>query len=115
MLSERHCDVCGTNDLKSMSRCETHYRCDDCGTAENLCTHCEGVLCESCHGVRVQQRIENFRGDTDYTDEIVCPHCGHQHSDSSERGEGPCECDDCGSAFEVTKYVDVTYSTKVSG
>ena len=50
--------------------------------------------------------------DTFMTDEIVCPFCGHKHSDNwewVEIGEGACE--ECGEDFEVEKNVTVSYTT----
>jgi hypothetical protein len=52
-----------------------------------------------------------------YTNEIVCPHCGHEHSDSWEIGrheggdsfEG--ECAECEKKFGCERINDVTYST----
>lgn len=52
--------------------------------------------------------------DHEFTDEIVCPHCGHEHGDSWEwRGDdGEADCDDCGKPFEWSRNVSVCYSTK---
>ena len=56
--------------------------------------------------------------DHEYTDEIVCPWCGHRHQDSwewfadspNEDTEG--ECGSCGKSFFVSEHRDITYSTK---
>lgn len=48
---------------------------------------------------------------TDYTAEVVCPHCGYRHRDSWEMWEGENECGHCGGEFEMTRHVEVTYST----
>jgi transcription elongation factor Elf1 len=69
------------------------------------------VLCDPCHEKRVEKRIAEFDGDTDYTDEVICPHCGYEHSDSFEMSEGVRECSDCGREFEMERDVAVTYST----
>ena len=50
--------------------------------------------------------------DTDYTDEVVCPHCGHKHNDSWEIEEGEYQCDECDGKFHVTINTTITYSTK---
>jgi DNA-directed RNA polymerase subunit RPC12/RpoP len=52
--------------------------------------------------------------DTDYTDEIVCPHCGYEYSDSWEFDgySDTIECSSCGEGFEYTRDVSVTYSTQ---
>lgn len=105
------CDVCGTQNPGYMRRCNEHYRCDDCGTREDLCTYCEGVLCGGCHTARVEQRIQDFDGDTDYTPEIICPRCGYKHTDCSEWSEGLNECADCERAFNMSRDVEVTYTT----
>lgn len=53
--------------------------------------------------------------DCNRTDEIVCPHCGHEFSDSSEygRGEdvGELECGECGKAFYARRNITVDYTS----
>ena len=50
--------------------------------------------------------------DHDYTDEVVCPHCGYEFGDSWELGDGgELECDECGKEFEFYRHVEVTYCT----
>ncbi len=50
--------------------------------------------------------------DCDYTDEIVCPHCGYEHSDSWEAGEdGAGECGSCGEEYHFTRNINVDYCT----
>ena len=106
------CEVCKTPTPR-WRRCDEHYRCDDCGSTDALCAYTEGVLCEACHTDHVNERIRLFNGDTSCTDEVVCPHCGYEHSDSwecSDHEEGYV-CDDCGHKFTITRDVEVTYST----
>jgi DNA-directed RNA polymerase subunit RPC12/RpoP len=54
--------------------------------------------------------------DHNYTDEVVCPHCGYQHSDSGEffwdTIEPIIECAKCGREFTATQEFTVTYSTE---
>ena len=50
--------------------------------------------------------------DHEYTDEIVCPHCGYQYRDSWENSEGTCDCEECHKSFSVERDVSVTYSTR---
>ena len=57
------------------------------------------------------KRIAEFDGDTDYTDEVTCPHCGYKCSDSWEMSVGVHECGDCGREFEMERDVSVSYST----
>lgn len=56
--------------------------------------------------------------DHSYTDEIVCPHCGYEHTDSWEQGSGneedfESECHDCGKVILVSRMVTVKYSTLI--
>ncbi len=49
----------------------------------------------------------------EYTDEVVCPYCFHEHSDSWEFNdwvEGY-ECHECEKPFNVTRNVTINYST----
>lgn len=48
----------------------------------------------------------------DYTDEIVCPWCGHSNSDSWEVGDGLQECENCEKSFYVARNIVVTHSTQ---
>lgn len=54
--------------------------------------------------------------DCAYTTEIVCPHCGHEFSDSWEYGQrediGEIQCDSCGYAFFARRIIDVSYCTE---
>jgi len=51
--------------------------------------------------------------DTEYTDEMVCPHCGHEQMDSWEHhdDDGATECGECGEEFDYSRHVSVSYST----
>ena len=110
------CEVCGRANHKYISRCDEHYRCDDCGTRDNLVTRSEGVLCPKCHDKRVDERVKTFDGDTNYTENIICPHCGDENGDSWESGEGETQCDECGRLYEIERIVDVSYcTTKIKG
>jgi hypothetical protein len=49
----------------------------------------------------------------EYTDEIVCPHCGYEHLDSWEYSdEGETECGDCCKPFSFCRNVAISYSTE---
>lgn len=55
--------------------------------------------------------------DHEYTDEVVCPHCGHKHRDSYDFfGDSDedvnAECDECGGVFVATRNVSIDYSTR---
>jgi hypothetical protein len=45
------------------------------------------------------------------TDEVVCPHCGYEHGDSWEWGEGEQECESCKAVFMVEIIITVEYTT----
>jgi DNA-directed RNA polymerase subunit RPC12/RpoP len=105
------CKVCGKPNPEHVFHCSEHYHCADCGTREGLCTHTEDVLCEPCHQKRVEKRVAEFAGDTKYTNEITCPHCGGTMGDSWECNEGEQECNDCGRKYDVIRHVEVSYST----
>ena len=51
----------------------------------------------------------------EYTNEIVCPYCGYECSDSwefdSNNNCGTHECGDCGEEFEWERNIDIDYST----
>ena len=54
--------------------------------------------------------------DHEYTDEIVCPHCGYEFGDSWELGDGEdigeLDCDGCGKNFYAERIITVNYSTR---
>lgn len=52
--------------------------------------------------------------DTEDTDEITCPHCGYEFSESGEfRGDyGDTVCQECGKPFRWERCVYVTYNTE---
>lgn len=54
--------------------------------------------------------------DHEFTKEIVCPYCGHIHSESYDFGSGgeedsEAECDSCGKQFYWSRIISVEYST----
>ena len=49
--------------------------------------------------------------ETQYETEAVCPHCGHEHSDSWELENGEYYCNDCEKPFKVVRNIDISYST----
>jgi len=106
------CRICGKENPKHIWYCEEHYRCEDCGTKEDLVVRNEGCLCDQCHKKRVKKRIAEFDGDTYYTDDVICPYCGYEFSDSWEMSEGEHDCYDCGNVFNMKRDVTVEYITK---
>ena len=105
------CKICNA-PATHVFRCDEHYRCDDCGTrVAQLCFFTDGLLCRDCKGKRIVKAIAEFKGDTDCTDDVICPWCGYKHGDSWEFEEGEQECSDCGRQFELTRSVEISYST----
>ncbi|QVK17752.1 hypothetical protein KHQ81_13005 [Mycoplasmatota bacterium] len=51
-----------------------------------------------------------------YTNEIVCPYCGYEFSDSWEfdgdEDLGLIECEECDKSFYATRDIEITYSTQ---
>jgi hypothetical protein len=110
------CKICGKPSTH-IWRCDAHYKCDDCGSEQSLCFHSlagafGGLLCDDCHGKRVQKRIAKFKGKTTGADKVICPHCGYDHRDPWEMGEGEHGCHDCGNLFELSTETYRTYSTR---
>jgi len=52
--------------------------------------------------------------DEDYTEQITCPYCGYENSDSWEAGddEDEYECPCCGSVFSYQRNVTVEYCSQ---
>lgn len=55
----------------------------------------------------------------EFTEEIVCPFCGHAHCDSWEYGDGEDDglesCLKCGGKFTWSRNSIITYSTERAG
>lgn len=53
--------------------------------------------------------------DHEHTDQIVCPHCGHEERDSWQHFEGrntvQIDCEACRKTFTATEYTETTYTT----
>ena len=48
-----------------------------------------------------------------YTDEVVCPYCEYEFSDSWEFADFETfECCECGKEFKIFRHVEVTYCTE---
>ena len=50
--------------------------------------------------------------DHEYTDEVVCPHCGYEHGDSWDMRDGEQDCSECGKPFVMERYTTVKYTTE---
>jgi len=106
------CSVCGKENPEHLWRCEEHYRCDICFGKDDLVFRRGGVTCNSCHAERARKEVEAFDRDTDFTQEITCPWCGQEQSDSWDAPD-ECEhtCDNCGNEYSHVREIEVTYST----
>jgi DNA-directed RNA polymerase subunit RPC12/RpoP len=70
--------------------------------------------CLSCGGINCQEVEDDDNGkeyDTDNRDCIVCPHCGHEHTDTTDYDSGEYDCQECGKAFVLTAEISVSYTT----
>lgn len=115
------CDICG--EECSISRCVKHDNCDDCGKSRkeceflknNLVFRTTGLVCNSCHKKRMDKKIEEFSGDTDYTSEIICPHCGYEYDCSNEYADDNgkyIDCSECDNTFELGVHFQIDFSTE---
>lgn len=104
------CRVCGKKDPEHIFHCEDHYKCEDCGTKDHLITG-ERLLCGTCLTERIVKDMNNFHGDTDYTDEITCPYCGHVQMDSWESTEREYDCAHCEKPYNVQIFSERKYTT----
>ena len=54
--------------------------------------------------------------DHDYTDEVICPYCGYEFSDSWEfndnQDEQHVECEECSKEFFLYVNISVDYTTR---
>lgn len=120
------CIVCKTGEYKPWGLgdklCEMHDVCVDCGVKRKALTESPwGVRrgafqCKPCEAKERAERIADRKKngfDHLYTDEIVCPHCGYEYSDSWELNgsSGEQECPECYEPFELEVTVTVNYST----
>ena len=107
------CRTCGKKRPEHIFYCSDCYKCEDCGSKEDLMVRRKEITCTACHDKRAVARVIAFADDTDSTDEITCPWCGHRHSDSWEAAdEGENTCGYCGHDYEHNREVVVTYSTE---
>ncbi len=56
--------------------------------------------------------------DHEGTDNIICPYCGHEHTDlGTERDmeEDEADCEDCGRFFDYQRLISVEYTTYKKG
>lgn len=119
------CVVCKTGSYPSYNfgkdLCQKHDVCITCGCKRAglgyapwgvrygafQCRPCE----ESCRKAEIKKRI-SAGFDHEYTDEVMCPHCGYTHGDSWEMREGENDCPDCKKHFTIHRNVSVSYTTE---
>lgn len=120
--TEKKCPSCtGQKEPFALNQyCEKHDVCITCGVARKGLGHTPwGVMngafqCNPCvekersHGIETR-RAKGF--EHDHTDEVTCPSCGYEFSDSWEFAEGEHRCDECGDDFTVERIVSCSYST----
>ena len=79
------------------------------------------IICKPCREQEINEKIEAFQNsepDTEYCDEIICPHCGTKHEVDGESGafyvDGDHEftCGECYMEFSVYTSVSYSYTTK---
>lgn len=89
-------------------------QCKHCAGTGDLTGYGERVTrCASCNGTG---QVEEPKKEIDhhYTEEVICPHCGHQESDSQEYDDTQeTKCDQCGQCFLVERDISITYSTHI--
>ena len=111
-MYNRKCELCGGSTTDYMDRCNNCHKCDDCGVTENLIYGEDGLYCRPHYEKIIDKAVEDFDGDTSYTDLITCPYCGSENGDSWEtRESGDTTCSRCDNEFYVEVDVTVTYST----
>ena len=119
------CQVCETGEYDAMKfskLCEAHDVCVDCGVKRKDLEQSpwfsfKGAFqCKPCkekeRASRIAKRQES-EIDHEYTDEVVCPHCGYEFSDSWEMSESDdaVDCPDCNEVFSMERRIEVTYVT----
>lgn len=119
------CIVCKTGEYSPLfgnKVCEKHDVCVSCGIKrkdldESPLFSREGAfLCWPCKEKDLQKRIQDriTKGfEHKFTNEITCPYCGYEESDSWESADSDDErlCDECGEVFEMQRNIEVTYCT----
>lgn len=58
------------------------------------------------------RRSDQLEIDHEFTDEVVCPYCGHEYSDCRDfDDEGEMQCYECDKIFWISQHVSISYST----
>lgn len=78
----------------------------------NCCDEKECLLCYIPHEFNCCTKCYT-EIDHEFTEEVVCPYCGYEFSDSWEFSDNAeIECDECGETFISERNSEVTYSTQ---
>lgn len=106
---EKTCDDCGTTNLAGESFYTNYSLFSD---DKYLCPDCYKVV-KDIEKEKERQRYVDGEEEPTFTDEIVCPWCGHEQGDSWEAPDSDeeCECYECGKIFAYERDVEVTYSS----
>jgi hypothetical protein len=121
------CPVClgNGNDQWAFGYCDEHDVCVDCGINRKDLkgraawgTRYGAFQCNDCEVTDRKNRIKERQEkgfDHEYTDKIVCPHCGNEFCDSWEMSDsGEVECDECKKTLTYERIVTVQYITEQS-
>ena len=122
------CPVCNGKDRRfAYVECDEHNVCKECGISrkdvkDSVWGTSEGWCCNPCMDkLNSKQRAEAFakldgeEPDTDYEDEIICPHCGSENSNDDIHQDQKMICGTCDGEFQLTINYSVDYSTEVIG
>lgn len=101
--------------------CDKHDVCRQCARTRQEITGTPwggstGWICTSCElrlrKIEIAERQEKGF-EHEYTQEVVCPYCGYEHSDSWEMSDDETdrECPDCEKIFDYERIVTCEYSS----
>lgn len=98
------------------------YICDTCDKpTPNYSRYISGPVfgkegyseCDDCRKKYDRERV--WENEQWHKDEITCPWCGHEETDSWEfdgEYDDEYECEHCGRPFVLERVVDITYTSK---
>lgn len=122
VMTEKHCSKCeNEKSFYPTNLCDKHNVCLACGIKRADLKEIPwgkvlGWQCKPCELTERKAGIEKRQTDGfdhEYTDEVVCPHCGYEFSDSWEMGDNDdgMDCPDCEKTFSMERIVTCEYST----
>lgn len=101
------------HSYESIVRRSALYRFAEAIIMEEAVSHIPALL--GIPLAKEDEKVTEF--DTDYTDDIICPYCGHKDRDSWEvdfggmEGDTDVNCGACGEEFHASRSVSVSYSS----